>query len=221
MELAVQKREKFGKIVKNLRKDGFIPAEFYGHGIQNEHLTVPAKDFAKVFKSAGENTIINILINGQSKPVLIYDVQTNPLSGEFASVDFYAVKMDEKIQTEVPFVFTGEAPAIKAFNAILVKVMQEIEVLALPANLPKQIEISLNGLDAIGKSIYARDLKIIEGVKLLADSAAVIATIKEQAKEEEKQAETAPAAAQTQVEPAASGTTVKTATAQTISKEQK
>lgn len=221
MELKVQKREKFGKAVKTLRQSGFIPAEFYGHGIQNEHLTVAMKDFTKVFKSAGENTVINILVDGQPKPVLIYNVQQNPLSGDFESVDFYAVKMDEEIQTEVPFVFVGEASAIKSLNAVLVKVMQEIEIKALPGNLPKQIEIDLSGLDAIGKSVYVRDLKIIKGVKLLADSAAVIVTVKEQAKEEEKQAETAPIAAQTAAETAAVGTAAKTASAQTSSKEQK
>lgn len=188
MELIVQKREKFGKVVKNLRRDGFIPAELYGHGIQNEHLVVVAKDFTKALKSAGENTIINILIDGQPKPVLIYDVQQNPLSGEFMNIDFYAVKMDEKIKTEVPFVFTGEAPAIKAFNAILVKVMQEIEIEALPMDLPKQIEISLDSLDAFGKTVYVRDLKVIQGVRFLAAPDAVITTVKEPVVEKEKPA---------------------------------
>ena len=210
MELTVQKREKFGKVVKNLRQDGFIPAELYGHGIQNEHLTVVAKDFAKTFKAAGENTVVNILIDGQPRPVLIYNVQQNPLSGEFMNVDFYAVRMDEKIRTEVPFVFTGEAPAIKAFNAILVKVMQEIEIEALPMNLPKQIEISLNSLNAFGKTVCVRDLQTIEGVRFLAVPDSVIVTIKEQAKEEEKPVEPAPAAAQAPSEPAA-GTAAKTA----------
>ena len=188
MELNVQKREKFGKVVINLRQDGFIPAELYGHGIQNEHLTVSAKDFVKTFKSAGENTVINLLIDNKPRPVLIYDVQQNPLSGEFMNVDFYAVRMDEKIQTEVPFVFIGEAPAIKALNAILVKVMQEIEIEALPMDLPKQIEISLNSLNAFGKTVYVRDLKVIQGVRFLVAPDAVIVTVKEPAAEEEKPA---------------------------------
>ena len=104
------------------------------------------------------------------------------------NVDFYAVRMDEKIQTEVPFVFIGEAPAIKALNAILVKVMQEIEIEALPMDLPKQIEISLNSLNAFGKTVYVRDLKVIQGVRFLVAPDAVIVTVKEPAAEEEKPA---------------------------------
>lgn len=186
MELIVQKREKFGKAVKELRRQGLIPAELYGHGIANEHLTVSAKEFGKAFQFAGENTIINLMVDNQPRSVLIYNVQKNYLNDEFINVDFYQVKMDKEIQTEIPLIFIGEAPAVKELGGILVKAMREIEIRALPANLPRQIEVSLSGLDAFNKSVYVRDLSFIQGVKFLVDPDTVIITVKEPKVEEEK-----------------------------------
>lgn len=169
-----------------MRKQGLIPAELYGRGISNEHIAVPVKEFVKVLKSAGENTVINVMIDGKPRPALIYEVDKDPLTGAFLNVDFYQVRMDEQIQTEVPVVFIGDAPAVKEFGGILIKAMQEIKVEALPMNLPRQIDVSLAGLDALNKSIYVRDLKQIEGVKFLVGPDTVIVTVKEPTVEEEK-----------------------------------
>lgn len=188
MELVVTKREKFGKSTKALRKSGLVPAELYGRGIANQHLSVSVKEFSKVFKEAGENTIVNIVIGNERHPVLIYGVDVDPISGEFRNADFYKVRMDEKIQTEVPLKFIGEPPAVREYGGILIKAMHEIEVEALPMNLPKEIEIDVSPLDELGKSIYVRDLKKIEGVEFLVEPETVIATVKEHVVEEEKPA---------------------------------
>lgn len=178
MELQVQKREKFGRQVKSLRQEGLIPAELYGHGIANEHISVSAKDFAKALKTAGENTIVNIVLNGEKRPVLIYDVKKNYITNEFLSVDFYQVRMDEKITARIPVLFNGESAGVKA-GGILIKVMQEIEVEALPSDLPKNIEVDLSALDEIGKSFMVKDLKPIKGVEFLVEPQSVIVTVKE------------------------------------------
>lgn len=184
MELNVQKREIFGKKVNSLRRENLIPAELYGHGLENIHLSVPAKEFSKLFKEAGESTIINLNLENKKLPVLIHEVSVDPLSDKIIHIDFYQVKMDEKIITSVPLKFIGEAPAVKEKEGILIKAVQEIEVEALPSDLPHNIEVDISQLSDIGMSIHVKDLKIDKKVKVLADLETVVATVTEPAKEE-------------------------------------
>lgn len=184
MELKVQKRESLGKKAAALRGEGLIPAELYGHGLQNIHLSVPVKDFRKVFAAAGESSVVTLEVGSEKVPVLVYDVQYHPISGEVAHVDFYQVRMDEEIETAIPVEFLGEAPAVKAHGGILVKAMQEIEVEALPGDLPSSIKIELSSLDEIGKSIYVKDLQVGERVKVLVSPETVVATITAPVEEE-------------------------------------
>ncbi len=185
MELQVQKREIFGKKVNTLRGSGLIPAELYGRGRENIHLSVLTKEFSQVFKEAGESTIVNLVLENEKLPVLIHEVVMNPLDDTIMHVDFYQVRMDEKITASIPLEFTGEAPAVKEKNGVLVKAMQEIEVEALPADLPHDFQVDLNTLSDIGMSIHVKDIKVPERIKLLVEPETVIATIIEQAKEEE------------------------------------
>lgn len=184
MELTVQKREILGKKIKSLRRDGLIPAELYGHGFENIHLSVPAKDFSKIFKEAGESTIINLIVGNGKFPVLVHDVGFDSLNDKINHIDFYAVRMDEKITAAVPLEFVGEAPAVKEKGGVLIKAVKEIEVETLPADLPHNIAVDVASLSDIGSVIRVGDLKISHKVKLLVDSETVIATIIEQAAEE-------------------------------------
>ncbi|MEK7635976.1 MAG: 50S ribosomal protein L25 [Patescibacteria group bacterium] len=189
MELTAQKREIFGKKASVLRKQGFVPAELYGHGLDNMHLMVPAKDFSKVFKEAGESTLIKLKINppdgGNEFNVLVHDFQKNHLTDEFSHIDFYSVRMDEKITTSVPLEFIGEAPAVKEMGGILVKAMHEVEIEALPADLPHHINVDISSIKEIGGSIFIKDLNFGKGVKILVEPETVVATVTELAKEEE------------------------------------
>jgi large subunit ribosomal protein L25 len=132
MDLSVKPREITGKKVRTLRREGLVPAELYGHGLKNLHLTVGAKEFGKVLKEAGTTTVVTLVLNTEKKSAIIHDVKLNYLSGEVEHVDFYQVRMDEKMKTKVPLEFVGVAPAIKASGAIVNKSMSEIEVEALP-----------------------------------------------------------------------------------------
>lgn len=187
MELTVQKREVFGRKLKELRKQDLIPAELYGREIDNIHLSVPAKNFKKIFKEAGESSVIDIVIEGEKRPVLIYNIHRHPVTDAILSVDFYQVKMDEKVQANVPIEFVGEAPAVKE-GGVLLKVVQEIEVEALPADMPRSIEIDLDRLVEVDQSIYVKDISISNNVKILAEPDSVIVTIKPQVTEEEEKA---------------------------------
>ncbi len=184
MELAVQKRNILGKQLKTLRKQGFIPAEFYAHGAENIHLSVPVKEFSKIFKEAGESTVIKMDIDGEKIDVLIHDVQKNSLTDVISHIDFYGIKMDEKIQLKVPFLFIGESAAVKE-GGVLVKAMHELEIEALPADLPRHIEIDLAKLANIGDSILVKNLNLGKKVKVLVDADTVVATIIEPKVEKE------------------------------------
>lgn len=199
MELSVQKRGIFGKKVKELRERGLVPAELYGHGFENIHLSVPIKDFLRVFKEAGESTIIKLKVEGGERKeeseapekqkeinVLIHDIQKDALTDKISHIDFYQVRMDEKIRTSIPLEFVGEAPAVKEKGGVLIKAVNEIEVEALPSDLPHNIPVNLEALDDIGKSIHIKDIKIDEKVKVLIELETVIATVTEPVKEEEK-----------------------------------
>jgi len=192
MELSVQVRENLGKNLNTLRKGGFIPAEFYGHGMKNEHLSVKADEFRKVYKEAGETTIVNLVLNGKKLPSLIYEVKEDPLRGNVVHVDFYGVRMDEEIKAGIPLEFSGEAPAVKEKGGIVNKTMQEIEVEALPADLPHSFMVDISTLADIGASIYVKDIVLPKGVKILSEGDQVIVSISAPRKEEEIIAPAAP-----------------------------
>ena len=186
MDLQVQKRNILGRKVGSLRKQGLIPAELYGRGVENHHVSVVVKDFKKVYKEAGENTIVNVLLGDKKYPVLINDVSYNALTDDVQSVDFYRVKMDEKIKVGVPLEFIGVSPAVKGKNGILVKALQEVEVEALPADIPRDFRVDLSKLGEIGQSIYIKDLEVPKNVKVVLEPETVVATITAQVTEEEE-----------------------------------
>jgi large subunit ribosomal protein L25 len=182
MSLSAKIRNEKGKsAIKKLRKEGLIPAELYGHKVENLHLAVNNKEFNNIFKLAGENTIINLLIEDLHKkeeiPVLIHDVQKNYLTNDIVHIDFYQIRMDEKVRTHVPLEFVGESPAIKNYGGILNKSMNEIEIEALPQDLPSSIPVDISKIQELNQSIYVKDLNIPKGVKVLVDLDTVVATV--------------------------------------------
>jgi large subunit ribosomal protein L25 len=184
MELKAQRREIFGKAVRRLRAQGLIPAELYGHGIENVHLSVSAKEFLDVFKKAGENTVLDVVLEGKRLPALIVDASRHPISGEILSVDLYQVRMDEKIRAKIPLEFVGESPAVKEQDGVIAKSMHEIEVEALPGDLPHNIQVDLSALKELDMSIYVKDLSIPSKVKVLVDAdTVVVSVIKKMAEE--------------------------------------
>jgi large subunit ribosomal protein L25 len=206
MELKAKNRTIFGKKVKNLREEGLVPAELFGHGIKNVHLSVSAKEFGKIYKVAGENTIITLVTGDDKKiPVLISAVEHNALTDNLLSIDFYGVRMDEKIKIKIPVEFIGVAPALKSGH-LLIRVTDEIEVEALPGKIPHNFKVDLSALENPGQGIHVNTLKAPADVKIITPGDLVIVTIGEKRKEEE--VAPAPATAETAA-PAEAGTETK------------
>jgi len=185
MELQVQKREQAGKSAA-LRRSGLIPLELYGKGVANLHLTAPAKEFKKVLKEAGENTIVSAILDGKKYPVIIHEVVRDGVSGDILNVDLYQIRMDEKIKLMVPLEFVGISLAIKEKNGLLVKSLQEVEVEALPMDVPHTLQVDISKITEIGQSLYVKDLDLPKTVKALFASETVVATVTAKVTEEEE-----------------------------------
>ena len=185
MELVVTTREKLGKGLAALRKEGWIPAEVYGHGTENAHITVSAKEFLKTFKDAGLTTVLTLMNGAEKIPAMVHDVQRDFLTGEVVHVDFRQVRMDEAITAKVPLEFAGESKAVREQQAMVMKAMTELEVEALPAHMPHALKVDLALLDELNKSIYVKDIVVPKGVKVLVDGETAVATATPPVKEEE------------------------------------
>jgi large subunit ribosomal protein L25 len=185
MEIKAEKREILGKKVAVLREKGMIPAELYGFEVPNMHLSIDSKAFEKTFKEAGENTVVNVVVSGSSYPVLIYDVQHSPVSGGVIAVDFYKVNMNKEIVAMIPLKFIGESKVVKEGLGIIVKAMDEIEIEALPADIPSSITVDISSLSSIGQSIYVKDLSVTGKFKFTVEPGNVVVSVSEKAAEEE------------------------------------
>lgn len=179
MELKAEKRDSFGKKTGVLRREGLIPAELYGHGVENMHLAVAAKDFARVYREAGSNTVVNLAVGDLTKMVMIHNVHMDYLNNSVLAVDFYEVKMDEEITASVPLEFVNESPAVKDLGGILVKAMDEVEIEALPQNIPAAIAVDLSKLTGLGESIYVKDLPTGANYEYKVDPNTVVVTASE------------------------------------------
>ena len=178
----IRKEEKPGA----LRNKGFLPAVLYGPKIENFSLQMNEKEFEKIFKEAGESSLIKLKIDENEFLVLIHDSQKDPLKGNFIHIDFYQPALDEETEATVPLEFVGEAPAVKELAGTLVKNIKELEVKALPQNLPHDIKVNVENLKTFEDSIAIKDLKIPEGVKILKEPEEVIALVTPPEKVEEE-----------------------------------
>ena len=188
MELVIeaQARTVLGKQNIKLRKQGILPAVLYGSGKESVHLQIASKAFDKIYRKAGENTLVNLKIDGKTETkVLIHDVAKHFMRDEAIHVDFYEVDLTKKTHAKVPLEFIGIAPAVKELGGILLKVANEIEVEALPADLPHKIEIDLTGLKTFENTIRLADVKVSDKVKILGNPDDMIVSVQAPRSEEE------------------------------------
>lgn len=173
--LNAQKRSKADKL-DVVRKNGMIPAVVYGAGVENTPISIPAKDFKKVYKEAGETTAISLMLDGKSLPSLIHDMQLDAIRGFATHVDFLVVDMKKVITAHVPVEFTGVSEAVKG-GAVLVKVLHEIEVEALPADMPQSLTADISKLVTLDDNVFVSDIKLPKGVTLVTGSEEVVAAV--------------------------------------------
>jgi large subunit ribosomal protein L25 len=184
LTLTAEKREVLGRKVKSLRKDGKIPANIFGKAVDSLAIAVDAKNFDSVYKDAGETGLVEILVDKSKKPVLIHNVQKDPLSDRILHVDFRQVDLKQKITANVPVELIGESPAEKQGLGTAVQQIDEVEVESLPANLPEKFEIDISNLNQVDEAIFIKDIKVDKEVEIKDDPEEIIVKI-EALREEE------------------------------------
>lgn len=177
MKLSAKLRNLSGKEVSSLRDQGEIPAIVYGGNEETRSITVSRVDFLRVFREAGESSLVALDIEGKTHDVLIHDVQFDPVSDAPIHADLLVVRQDKELEVDVPLVFEGVAPAIKELGASLVKVLHELPIRTLPKNLPHNIIVDVSGLTTLDSQILVKDIKLPAGVEVTVDPEEVIVSL--------------------------------------------
>lgn len=173
---------------EELKKSALMPAVYYAGGKPAVAISVPLNEFKKVWHKAGESSAVKIMIEGKAVDVLIHDVQNHPITDEPIHADFLVIDMNKKIEVSVPLEFTGVSGAVKSGLGILVKVLHEIDVEALPKDMPHEIFVDISKLETVEDAVVVSDLKVPAGVTIKNDMDSVVASIVAQKEEKEESA---------------------------------
>ena len=196
LNLSAKIRKEIGKKVKNLRKKGILPGVLYGPKTKTMSLEIDLKEFEKVYKEMGKSSLISLEVEGKKFLVLIHEVKSDSIIEKPIHVDFYQPRLDKKVEATVPLVFEGESLVVKNLEGTLIKNIFEVEVKALPQDLPHEIRVNIENLKTFEDNILIKDLLVQEGVEILKDPKEVVAsvTLPEKVEEElEKPIEEKPA----------------------------
>ncbi len=181
IELEALKREVTGKKVRFLRREGSTPANMYGHGLKSLALQVDTKKLKQTLLRAGKTDLISLKVADGDAPlmVLIREVQKNPINNNLLHVDFYQVKMTEKIKADIPLVFVGEAPALKKKNVSLLHLIDSLHIEALPDHLPHNLQVDVSKLEDTDQAIFIKDIPLSADVTLLSDPEQIVVKVVE------------------------------------------
>lgn len=198
LELKATQRTIQGKAVKQLRAQGRLPAVIYGYGINPMNVEVETPAFLKIFKDAGNSSLVSIALESQKAPmsVLIQSVQRDPVSDVVLHVDFHTVNLNETITADIPLVFDGIPPAVKEMGGILVKSIDHIEIECLPSNLVHELHVDLSGLKTYDDVVLVKDIAIPSTITVHTSLEEVVATVQPPRSDDELKALETPTEAQ-------------------------
>lgn len=168
--LKAQKRTVIGRKVKSLRKDGQIPGTVYGKGVKSISVSVSTKEFTKLYGEVGETGLVELALDGDVRPTLVHTVQKNPVSGELLHIEFHQVNLKQKVHAKVPLELVGEAAAVAQKTGVLLTLVDEVEVEALPTDLPDKLTIDISALAQVNQELKVSDIKVPAGVAVLTDA---------------------------------------------------
>ena len=175
--------------LSRLRSSGSIPAVFYGPKEDSTPISLDYIQFNKILSENGESSVISLTGDVGDHDVLVHDISRDPVSGRISHVDFYVMEKGKKVKVNVPVEFVGVSAAVKEMGAILVKVMHEVEVEAMPKDLPHNLEVDISKIINLDSHVTAGDIKLPSGVTLVTETEEIVALAKMPKEEEE---ETAP-----------------------------
>ncbi|MFA5025188.1 MAG: 50S ribosomal protein L25 [Candidatus Shapirobacteria bacterium] len=174
-----------GRAVKKLRKSGLTPATIYGNKFEPISIELLTLELNKLFDHAGESLLVEIVVAENSYPVIFKNPQFHPISGDLIHIDCYKVNLKEKITTTVPVEIIGESLAVKNGNTLM-QILDEIEIEALPSDLPEKIEIDITNLLEVDDKVTVAQLNIDRTlIEIKNDPEQVVVIIEAQRVEEE------------------------------------
>jgi large subunit ribosomal protein L25 len=179
VELRASSRTVQGKKVKQLRAAGWIPAVLFGPDTPSNTIQIENRDLLRVLRETGSTALIDLYVGEQAEPktVLAREVQRNPVTGHLLHVDFYQVRLTEKVKTTPRLEFVGESPLTGAGRAVLIYGMNEVEVECLPTDLINSITVDLSSMESMDDTILVRDLSVPPSVTILADPDEVVVSV--------------------------------------------
>jgi large subunit ribosomal protein L25 len=178
-ELRARTRTVIGKQVKQMRAQEWVPAVVYGPDQQARSIEAPERALVRVLRQAGDTSLVDLYVDQEAAAtvVLAREVQRNPLNGRLVHVDFYQVRLTQKVKTTPHLRFHGEPAAVKAGTAVLLHNMSQLEVECLPTELIHSVDVDVTSLVDVGDSIYVRDLVLPAGITVLDDPSDVVASL--------------------------------------------
>lgn len=184
--LKADKRTVLGSKVKQLRRTGVIPANLFGKTIESQAIQVNGVEFNRIYKEAGETSLIYVNVEGEDKerPTLVTSVHFNPITGDKLHVDFHQVNLKEKVTANVPVEIIGESELVNSNEAVLSQSLNEIEIEALPTEIPESITFDISSLKAIGDHLLVSDAKVSADVEIKTDPEQMVVSLQEPMKEE-------------------------------------
>lgn len=175
--LEVQPREIIGKQVKQLRKQGLIPATVYGKGIEPASVQIDERAFLAVYRKAGKTALIELNTGTARQSAFVQAVQRHPVMRTIIHIDFKVVDLRKAIHVEVPVVTIGASPLVARGDALINHALNTVMVEALPAELPQHIEVDVSGLDTLDKTIHVSDIPASTSYKILTNGDAVLISL--------------------------------------------
>jgi large subunit ribosomal protein L25 len=201
--LNVEKRDltkKFPKAHRVESKTESLRGVFYGKKEVSTPISISYIEFKKVWKEAGNSSLIVLKGVGEDKEVVIQDMDIDPVFGRVRHVDFYVIERGKVMEADVLLEFIGESPAVKELGGILVKALRELKIEVMPKDLPKNIEVDVSILKTLDSKIFVKDLILPDSAKALDDTNEVVALITEAEEEEVEEVTEAPDLADIEIE---------------------
>ena len=178
-ELKATKRDTLGKKVRFLRRQGITPANVYGANTESTALQLETPLLERLIARVGKNALVTLKVDGKRRVAMIRDIERDPLTDQLLHVGFFQVEMTHRVKADVPLVFVGESPAEKSSRMMLIHNLSAVHVEALPADLPRNIEVDISHLAEPGTAIHVRDIPVGDGVDVFTDPDEVVVQVME------------------------------------------
>jgi large subunit ribosomal protein L25 len=173
-----------GRHVRALRRAGQLPGVIYGHNVESISISLDAREAARVLGRLSSSSLVTVDLEGKEYPSLVREKQQNYIKRNLIHVDFQVVSLTEKIRANVGIVLTGNSPAVKDFNAMLINGLTELEVEAFPQDLPERVVVDISALVKIGDAIHVSDIVLSDKVTIMSEADEMIILATAPAKEE-------------------------------------